>query len=66
MADGYYKKVVKELGLLGYSKIKGKGKGSHEKWECGETGRIQLVPFGLKSRHTANSILKDCKSQLKL
>jgi predicted RNA binding protein YcfA (HicA-like mRNA interferase family) len=34
-------------------------KGSHEKWQHAETGKIILVPRNLKSRHTANAILKD-------
>lgn len=59
MAKGYYKAVEALLVQLGYVRIDG-GKGSHEKWRHPETERIQLVPFNLKSRHTANQICKDC------
>jgi predicted RNA binding protein YcfA (HicA-like mRNA interferase family) len=34
------------------------GKGSHEKWWSPITGRVVIVPR-TKSRHTANSVLKD-------
>lgn len=34
-------------------------KESQEKWRSRESGKILLVPHNLKSRHTANAILKD-------
>ena len=61
MADSYYKDVCRELAALGYSFWK-PAKGSHEKWRSEETGQIVLVPFNLKSRHTANAIMKDIGS----
>lgn len=65
MADGYYRQVAAELKALGFS-YKEPAKGSHEKWEHEETRRILIVPRNLKSRHTANGILKDAGSSRKL
>lgn len=56
MAEGYYKDVIKALKAAGYEQSPG-GKGSHEKWR-GPKGTM-LVPRPLKSRHTANAIMKD-------
>lgn len=58
MAKGFYKDVVKALRAAGYE-YKENAKGGHEKWVHAETGRKQIVPRNLKSRHTANGILKD-------
>jgi predicted RNA binding protein YcfA (HicA-like mRNA interferase family) len=58
MADGFYKAVCDLISANGYRYLKN-AKGSHEKWQCENTGRIVLVPRNLKSRHTANGILKD-------
>ncbi len=33
------------------------GKGSHEKWQHRETGKVVIVPRS-KSRYTANEVLK--------
>lgn len=41
-------------------------KGSHEKWKHVTTETLLLVPFNLKSRHTANAILKDAGSDRKI
>jgi hypothetical protein len=61
MPDGYYKAVTDELSRLGFIRKNG-GKGSHEKW-CGGADELTLtVPRKLKSRHTANGILKDSGS----
>ena len=65
MAGGFYNAVVKELRALGYE-YAGNRKGSHEKWACRRTGHTTTVPRNLKSRHTANGILKDCGSDLRL
>lgn len=62
MAEGFYDDVVKELAKLGFILWKS-AKGSHEKWRSEETGRILIVPRNLKSRHTANAILKDAGSK---
>ncbi|MBO6725758.1 MAG: type II toxin-antitoxin system HicA family toxin [Rhizobiaceae bacterium] len=65
MASGFYDDVIKELASRGFSYWK-PAKGSHEKWRHGTSGKILLVPRNLKSRHTANGILKDSGSSKKL
>ncbi len=40
-------------------------KGSHEKWVNAD-GRTLIVPRHLRSRHTANGILKDAGSPQRL
>lgn len=57
MPEGFYKEVCKEIKAHGFS-YKENAKGSHEKWQNSE-GRVVLVPRNLKSRHTANGIMKD-------
>lgn len=61
MAEGYYQEVVTEPARLGFVFWKA-AKGSHQKWRHAETGRIPIVPRSLRSRHTANGILKDAGS----
>jgi len=34
------------------------GKGSHDMWSCSDNVKMVAVPKGIKSRHTANDILK--------
>lgn len=63
MVDGYYTAVVKELRRLGFQRLSN-AKGSHEKW-TDSAGRTLIVPRNLRSRHTANGILKDADSALK-
>jgi predicted RNA binding protein YcfA (HicA-like mRNA interferase family) len=65
MPDGFYNDVVRELRRLGYE-YAGNAKGSHEKWEHGSSGRRLIVPRNMKSRHTANAILKASGSDLHL
>ena len=65
MASAYYSIVTREISKLGFEYWKN-AKGSHEKWKCLKTGRILLVPYNLKSRHTANGILKSAGSDLKV
>jgi predicted RNA binding protein YcfA (HicA-like mRNA interferase family) len=65
MPDGFYKEVTAELLRLGYARVKG-GKGSHEKWAGAPDDPLLIVPRNLKSRHTANGILKDAGSAMKL
>jgi predicted RNA binding protein YcfA (HicA-like mRNA interferase family) len=60
VAQGYYREVVREITSLGYSRA-GNAKGSHEKW-INAAGHTLIVPRHLKSRHTANGILKDANS----
>jgi len=64
MPEGFYKVTIKELRTLGYELSKG-GKGSHEKWLKAGKSKPILVPHNLKSRHTANAILKDAGSTKK-
>ena len=64
MADGYYLVVIKELKSLGFS-YAANAKGSHEKW-INAGGLTLVVPRNLKSRHTANAVLRDAGSKLHL
>ncbi len=64
MAKGFYAQIVEELARLGYAYVRN-AKGSHEIWRNAE-GRQTTVPRNLKSRHTANAILKSVGSALKL
>ena len=57
MPSGYYKPGSDILKKLGFRYIQN-AKGSHEKWQSETSGKILLVPRNLKSRHTANAILK--------
>jgi len=65
MPKGFYREVIRELTKLGYVRIAG-GKGSHEKWKQGQSGRVTTVPHNLLSRHTANAILKGAGSSKRL
>ena len=65
MAKGFYKIVTDELMRLGFERVKG-GKGSHEKWRSMFAREVLIVPRNLKSRHTANGILKDAGSGKRL
>ncbi|MFN3834729.1 MAG: type II toxin-antitoxin system HicA family toxin [Glycocaulis sp.] len=56
MAEGFYRDVIKALKAAGFALVPG-GKGSHEKWRK-SGGPLVLVPRNLKSRHTANAIMK--------
>jgi predicted RNA binding protein YcfA (HicA-like mRNA interferase family) len=65
MVQGYYRIVCDILVALGYEYLTN-AKGSHEKWQSRATGKMVLVPRNLKSRHTANAILKTAGSDRKL
>ena len=65
MPEGFYREVTVELKSLGFAYWKS-AKGSHEKWRSQETGVILIVPHGLKSRHTANAILRDAGSSKRI
>lgn len=54
---GYYEQVTKLLREAGWRFLR-PGKGSHEIWR-NAAGETMTVPHNCKSRHTANSILKD-------
>ncbi|WP_374624577.1 type II toxin-antitoxin system HicA family toxin [Devosia sp.] len=62
MSNGFYNAVVSELKNLGYRYLE---TNRHEVWQNGDGHKV-TVPFNLKSRHTANGILKDAGSTLHL
>ncbi len=59
MAAGFGRAVRQRLKQAGWVKVRDGGKGSHEIWggPC-KTSREVSVPVKIKSRHTANAILK--------
>ena len=62
MAKGeYYKKAKSLLTENGYALVRNPP-GSHEIWACGnpddEDYREVSLPYNVKSRHTANAVLK--------
>lgn len=57
MPHDFYPDLSRLLRAAGWARISC-GKGSHERWRNGTSGRILIVPR-TKSRHTANDILKD-------
>jgi predicted RNA binding protein YcfA (HicA-like mRNA interferase family) len=65
VADGFYKAVCDLIAKQGFRYLEN-AKGSHEKWQNTETGVTLVVPKNLKSRHTANGILKDAGVPKKL
>ncbi len=65
MASVFYNIVTREISKFGFEYWKN-AKGSHEKWKCLKTGIILLVPYNLRSRHTANAILKSAESARKV
>lgn len=58
MASNYHKRVVDAIRRRGFTRIR-QGKGSHEIRAHAARGTKLSVPGKLKSRHTANRILKD-------
>lgn len=61
MPRGFYRDVTREPARLGFSYVE---TNKHEVWS---DGRLKLtVPSNIKSRHTANGILKDAGSAKKL
>jgi len=61
MAEGFYKAVTEELSKHGYHYLK---TSRHE--VVNSTGKKLTVPFNLKSRYTANVILKDAGSSVRV
>lgn len=57
--NGYEAQIKELLRENGWEKIRS-GKGSHEIWAKGDAEPV-TVPYGCKSRHLANKILKHCK-----
>ena len=64
MAQGYYRQVTLTLKKYGYA-YKENAKGGHEKWVHKKTGRVQIIPSPVRSRHTANQICKDIGAEKK-
>ncbi|MEM0899434.1 MAG: type II toxin-antitoxin system HicA family toxin [Pseudomonadota bacterium] len=60
-----YKDVTRLLSANGFSHLRS-AKGSHEIWSSSETGKKLTVPRNLRSRHTANAILKSANIEKKL
>ena len=57
MAKGYYRDIRNLLKEHGFT-YEGNAKGSHEKWYDSLNDKTVTIPYNLKSRHTANGILK--------
>ena len=58
MASNCYRQVVDAVRKQGLARIR-QGKGSHEIWAQATAGKKISIPMKLRSRHTANRILKD-------
>lgn len=57
--NGYESELKRILGQHGWKKVR-QGKGSHEIW--GKDGMAPItIPYGCKSRHLANKILRHCE-----
>ncbi|MGH1470127.1 MAG: type II toxin-antitoxin system HicA family toxin [Cellvibrionaceae bacterium] len=65
MPKGFYKEVAKLLKDNGCVQIRS-GSGSHEVWKSPATNQHITVSSNLKSRHTANAVLKDAGINKKL
>ena len=70
MAADWHRDVVRELKKLGYERVPGK---KHEKWRfAGDSAnlhgraKIVIVPRKLEKRHTANGILKNAGSDMRV
>jgi|JI71714BRNA_FD_contig_21_1329170_length_382_multi_2_in_0_out_0_2 predicted RNA binding protein YcfA (HicA-like mRNA interferase family) len=61
--NSFYPIVIAELKSLGFY-FDRQGKGSHEIWTNGS--KSFPVPVSIKSRHTANGIMKDAGSTKKV
>lgn len=57
MPNCFDSQVKRALKQNDYSLLR-KAKGSHEVWRCSKSGKKITVPHKIKSRHTANAILK--------
>jgi len=58
MAATFDREVIQLLEKAGCNLVRA-GKGSHQIWHSPITKRNFPVPVGIKSRHTANGVLKD-------
>ena len=63
LVDGFQKAVVKELKRLGYYR---KGGSKHPKWRHDGGRPTVMVPHKILSKRTANGILQDAGSDLRL
>jgi predicted RNA binding protein YcfA (HicA-like mRNA interferase family) len=54
----FYRDLTRVLGNAGYV-LKRQGRGDHEIWWHPQTGKRLTVDHGIKSRDTANAILKE-------
>jgi len=61
----FYREVTRLLRTNQFVRAPGR-KGSHEKWENAVLRRKVVVPRHMKSRHTANAILKSAGINKKL
>ena len=60
MAAGFEREVRKYLKGAGWTKARWGSKGSHEIWSNPNGSGLEVsVPVKIKSRHTANAILKE-------
>ena len=62
MAEDFYKAVTEELAKRGYHYLKT----SRHEISVSSASKKLTVPFNLKSRHTANGILKDAGSSVRV
>ena len=53
-----FDRPLRELLRMAGCQLVRHGKGSHEIWQSPVTGRNFAVPIGIRSRHTANVILR--------
>ena len=58
----FYRDLTRILADQGYAHFRA-GKGDHEIWINKETGKKVTVDAGIKSRHTANEILKKARNK---
>jgi len=58
MASPLYRTIIRVLKDHGCAFVK-QGKGDHEIWESPISRRKFTVDTGIKSRHTANNIMRD-------
>lgn len=58
MPSNYYNRVVDAIRKQGFTRIR-QSRGSHEIWARAATGTKVSIPRKIRSRHTANRILKD-------
>lgn len=58
MSQGFYRQIAAELQRLGYAQKAG---GKHQKW-CKDDYPTIIVPHNLRSKFTANAILRDAGS----